>query len=121
MSESNTLKLIMLSFKQGRLLRNNQGIATYKNGQKVKYGVGHGGSDLIGWTIIGDKAVFTAVEVKRENWTYNPCDKRERQQKAFIDAVASSGGIAGFVTSVFEFEELIKSFVDKPNDRVYSG
>ena len=113
MSETNTLKRIMLGHNsRGRLFRNNQGIASYNN-IKVRYGVARGGSDLIGFTIIGGKAIFTAIEVKDEKWTFDPNDKREVQQLNFINLVDDAGGIAGFVRSVGEYEKIIKDFIDK--------
>lgn len=38
------------------------------------------------------------IEAKRRAWT-KPSDERERKQLAFIEAVRSVGGVAGFATS----------------------
>lgn len=85
-----------------RLFRNNQGIATFSGGQRVKYGLANpGGSDLIGLTtvtvtpdMVGSKlAVFTALEVK------TPTGRIDPAQTTFLDFVNHFGGIAGVVRS----------------------
>lgn len=60
-------------------------------------------------------AVFLSVECKREDWQGGfptPIDPakfndRERAQQRWIDFVRADGGIAGFVRSVAEFEQLV--------------
>ena len=84
-----------------RLFRNNNGQATFvdERGNKrvVRYGLGTGTSDLIGWTpvkvtpdMMGQTlAVFTAMEGKRGS------DKVSEDQYRFLAAVRAVGGIAG--------------------------
>jgi hypothetical protein len=85
-----------------RLFRNNQGVATFPGGQRVRYGLANpGGADLIGLRtitvtpeMIGQKlAVFTALEVK------TPVGRVEPEQRTFLDFVIGFGGIAGVVRS----------------------
>ena len=96
-----------------RLFRNNIGKLQDRRGQWVAYGVGgNGGSDNIGFTVIevtpemvGSKvAVFTAIEVKRDEKEYkkwsNQSDQRSRSQAAFLSGVSSFGGIAFCAYSV---------------------
>ena len=102
------------------LMRNNSGALKAQDGRMVRFGLGNvskahneriKSSDLIGPTVItitpemvGRKlAVLTACEVKEEGWVFNPKDKREVAQKAFIDWVKALGGFAGFAASVEQF------------------
>jgi len=103
------------------LLRNNNGAAFDKTGRLIRYGLGHvapkqktRSSDLIGWTpviitpaMVGKViAVFTAVEVKTEDWKA-PGDDREFAQARFLDLVKKSGGLSTFATSVKDVLDLI--------------
>lgn len=111
-----------------RLLRNNSGAMVDESGNWVRYGVGKGGSDDIGFyshTCLrtGDLSggyctvpVFTAVEVKREDWK-PPSDKamgedakRYRKQRDFIAAVKRAGGIACFATCVQDVADAIEAW-----------
>jgi hypothetical protein len=79
-----------------RLFRNNSGIAFHKDGSAVRYGVGLGGSDTIGWTrlvvtpeMVGKTvAVFTAIEAKTGK------QKPSKDQETFLKVVHEAGGIA---------------------------
>lgn len=75
----------------GRLFRNNSGVAFHKDGSAVRYGVGLGGSDCIGWFPVKRRdeifAVFTAVEIKDERHKPSP------EQDRFLRNVNMSGGI----------------------------
>lgn len=107
------------------LLRNNSGALPDSTGRVVRYGLGNISKkkneefkssdyiaitpvlitpDMVGKTI----GVFTAVEVKEENWTFNPKDKREAAQKNFIDFVTARGGLAGFCNNVDTLLRIIK-------------
>jgi len=81
-----------------RLHRNNVGVLQDARGSFVRYGVGgNGGSDLIGWTIVDDVAVFTAIETKSEDWREPKSGKefaRWIEQQNFLNAVAKAGGIS---------------------------
>lgn len=78
------------------IFRNNNGSYKKSDGAIVKYGMGAGTSDFIGWTVktitddmIGRSvAIFTAIEVKASD------GKATTEQKKFIDLVNKSGGIA---------------------------
>ena len=83
-----------------RLFRNNNGVARYvdERGKRhtVRYGLGPGTSDLIGWQtiditeeMVGQRvAVFVAVEGKRG------ADRLSQDQRDFLAAVSAAGGIA---------------------------
>jgi VRR-NUC domain len=82
--------------------RNNVGQYTDpKTGRPIRYGLGVGSSDLIGWTpitvtpdMVGKTlAVFTAVEVKTDRG--RPTDA----QLNFIEQVLKAGGLAGIARS----------------------
>lgn len=98
-----------------RLLRNNIGVAEYKNGAVVRYGVGGvGGSDFIGLNkititpeMVGKQvAIFCAVEVKR------PQKKPTPQQLRFLEMVASLGGIAGVATCTDDIKNLFDNYLN---------
>lgn len=94
------------------LMRNNSGAFIDPTGRMVFFGLGamskqHSerikSSDLIGIY----KGLFVAIEVKREGWVFNPKDKREVAQLAFINWIKSHGGIAGFCASVDDMKLLL--------------
>jgi len=93
-----------------RVFRNNVGVAKYDNGQRVKYGLMPGSSDLIGWRtvtitpeMVGKQvAVFMAVETKA------PGGHVTGKQNNFIARVKEAGGIAGIVKSEEEAKRLVE-------------
>ncbi len=106
------------------LLRNNSGALPDVNGRTVRYGLGNTSttwnkkfksSDEIGLTevivtpdMVGKKlGVFTAIEMKKPNWKFNPDDKREVAQKNFHDWVKARGGFAGFCSTPQGYKEII--------------
>lgn len=116
---------IAAGFEGCSLMRNNSGAFKDETGRMVRYGLGNvskqqsehiKSSDLIGFKtimitpeMVGQKvAVFTAIEVKKQGWKYNPNDKREAAQFNFMNWVVTMGGIAGFASSVDEFKTLVK-------------
>ena len=112
-TNANTLeKLIKIAHTpRGRLLRNNVG-ATKIGNRFIKYGLGKGSSDLIGWTtieitedMVGQKvAVFTAVELKTKNDTSSP------EQRNFVEQVHKAGGLAGIVYNEEEYKKIFENF-----------
>ena len=82
-----------------RLFRNNVGMATSSTGSIIRFGLAVGSSDLIGWTATGK---FLAIEVKR------PYGKPTKDQRRFLDAVITAGGIAGVARSVEDAVEIIR-------------
>ena len=98
MKEKPILDEIMLAAPKlgARLFRNNVGMLEDRNGQKVRYGLCVGSSDLIGWKqvtitpeMVGKTvAVFLAVEVKTGKML--PTEA----QNAFTEAVSKSGGFS---------------------------
>jgi len=117
MSESSTQRDIMMAVsKVGcRIFRHNVaegwigdaevthhagGISVYiPHARPLHAGLVVGGSDLIGWNSQGR---FTALEVKSKT------GRLSTEQRNFIDAVRSSGGIAACVRSVEEALEALK-------------
>ena len=94
------------------MFRNNVGMAKYHDGtalRTVAYGLCKGSSDLIGWTIVGDYAVFTAVEVKR------PGKKPTEEQANFINRVIAAGGIAGAARNEREAQAVIVEGIRRLN------
>jgi len=105
------------------LWRNNSGGFYDEKGRFVRYGLGSfipqsgiKSSDFIGIRpvfitpdMIGKVlGVFTALEMKDENWRFNPNDKHCLAQKKFLDIVSNAGGYAGFVTCVNDFKRIIE-------------
>jgi hypothetical protein len=98
-----------------RLLRNNNGALKDATGRLVKYGLGTGTSDLIGWLTVTvtpemvgrEVAVFTAIEVKMPGYRQ---DDHVRQQAAFIGTVKHAGGIATFATCTEDVETALQQF-----------
>jgi hypothetical protein len=85
-----------------RLFRNNTGTLKDQNGRPVQFGLCKGSADLIGWkrvTVTEDMvgstvAVFLSIEVKTATGRLRP------EQRQWLDAVQSAGGIAGVARSV---------------------
>jgi hypothetical protein len=102
------------------LWRNNCGGFYDNTGRFIRYGLGSeaklASSDFIGIRpvlitpeMVGQVlGVFTAVEMKAENWHFNKNDKHLLQQKQFIDIVKEYGGLAGFATNVKDFYRIIR-------------
>ena len=73
--------------------------------RRIRFGLGEGSGDLTGWTPVevgGRKlAVFTSVEVKSET------GRLTNAQRAWMDVVEVSGGIAGVVRGPEALEGLL--------------
>jgi hypothetical protein len=130
MSETDVMHDIMIEATRlgHRLLRNNVGVATYKDEEgnvtgKVAYGVGGvGAGDLVGWTqrtfwvsalpiegaalVMKTIPVFTMIETKKPKG--KTAKKRLAEQTRKIEAVKQAGGIAGFCDSVAAYRELVR-------------
>jgi len=91
--ESDLMRLIQVRLSEAghRVLRNNVGMARTEDGRVIRYGLGVGSSDLIGWTRTGE---FLAVEVKTPTGRVTP------EQEAFLRAVSLAGGIGVVMRSV---------------------
>lgn len=104
------------AYQHLQLWRNNSGACEDKTGRQIRYGLANDSaamnariksSDLIGITptlvtpdMVGHLlGVFTAIEVKAEDWRFRPSDKRAVAQLAFHDIVRQAGGYAGFAQS----------------------
>ncbi len=99
MSEAETSRQIQLTAsKVGcRLFRNTVGVLPDGHGRMIRFGLSVGSSDLIGFAMRGEVAVFLAVEVKSATGRATP------QQTQFLDAVRRAGGIGILARSVDEF------------------
>jgi hypothetical protein len=84
------------------LFRNNTGTLRDANGRPVSFGLCKGSADLIGWRtvtitpeMVGQQvAVFTSIEVKTASGRLTP------EQRQWLAAVETAGGIAGVARSV---------------------
>lgn len=93
-----------------RLFRNNVGMLEDRNGQKVRYGLCTGSSDLIGWKevtvtpeMVGKKvALFVAIEVKTGKMLPTA------DQINFSQAVANAGGISLITRDAETVEKLLE-------------
>jgi hypothetical protein len=93
-----------------RLFRNNTGVLRDQHGRPVSFGLCKGSADLIGWTtrtitaeMVGQQvAVFTSIEVKTAAGRLTP------EQKQWLAAVETAGGIAGVARSVPDAEALLR-------------
>lgn len=127
MSESDIQQFIQMDGVQFgcQMMRNNSGALIDKDGRPVRYGLGNvskkhndqiKSSDLIGWTsvvitesMVGKTvAIFTAIEVKDEDWKPSLNNPRERAQQAFCEWVKRAGGYAGIVNSIESFRKIIR-------------
>jgi len=85
------------------LWRNSAGVAEHISGNgkvdRVPYGLCHGASDLIG--LIRPTGRFLAIEVKTRK------GKLSHDQKAFLELVKKSGGVAGVARSAEEAHEIV--------------
>lgn len=133
MNETAILSRIRLALaKLSTLFRNQSGAFRDDTGRLVRFGVGVGGSDLLGWTQRQIKledvgrtvAVFTAVEAKTDKElayirkheselvSYQGADPKKiryRDQLNFIRQVKEAGGIAGMASKESEAEDIIRS------------
>lgn len=121
MIESDIMRLVQIEASRSgfRLFRNNVGTGwcgksirinkpstvnllpgdvVIRQARPLHAGLCTGSSDLIGWSPSG---LFAAAEIKTDSG--GPSE----EQKIFIDAVNSSGGVAGIVRSVEDFKRVI--------------
>jgi hypothetical protein len=99
-AETNILKRVMVAISSvSRVFRNNVGLFTTDNGDKIRTGLCKGSSDLIGWVpveitpgMVGKKvAIFLGIEIKSSR------GRASAGQLNFINQVRGAGGIA-FIT-----------------------
>src|SRR5262245_26737968 len=110
-SETNLVQQIRLACSNGptRLFRNNTGMGwvgtiikqtpellVLRNYRPLHAGLVEGGSDLIGWTDVGNAAIFTALECKAKR------GRLSDEQGNFLNQVRAAGGISACVRSVEE-------------------
>jgi hypothetical protein len=110
-TEQQIQQQIRLSCSRGpvRLYRNNTGTLRDQHGRPVSFGLCKGSADLIGWTtrtitqeMVGQQvAVFTSIEVKAASGRLRP------EQRQWLDAVQTAGGVAGVARSVDDARALL--------------
>jgi hypothetical protein len=117
-SEQHIQQHIRLACSTGpvRLFRNNTGVLRDQYGRPVQFGLCKGSADLIGWTtrtitadMVGHQvAVFTSIEVK------TPTGRLTPEQRQWLAAVETAGGIAGVARSVADAEALLRNATGTP-------
>ena len=110
MSEQRIQQEIRLAVSHGdtKLFRNNTGTLRDQHGRPVRFGLCKGSADLIGWRtvtitpeMVGQQvAVFLSIEVK------TPTGRLQPDQRQWLEAVQSAGGIAGVARSVEDAQRL---------------
>ena len=121
-SEAGVVNDILLDapYQDSRLRKNHNGLATLQDESVLKYGLGKGTSDLIGWTqieitqeMVGKKvAIFTGIEVKKFPWNMpKKPDKHLRNQINWRNIILQFGGIAGFANSVEQYNQILKDYI----------
>jgi len=117
---------LYISCLNGKLWRNNCGVAFREDGVPVRFGLGNESqkthdvfrsSDQIGILpvvitpdMVGNTVgVFVAVEDKKSDWTYTNT-KHHRCQKNFLDQVKRLGGIGVFATGTHDIQQAILDF-----------
>lgn len=97
------------------LFRNNVGACEdAKSGRIIRYGLANDSAamnkalksgDLIGWLHDGR---FLSVECKHEGWKLpRTPSAREEAQMRWVQMIRNAGGVAGFVASVADFDNLV--------------
>lgn len=102
-----------------RLWRNNSGAMYRQDGGFIRFGLASdvpkvASSDLVGITPVKIQqhhvgqvlGIFTGVEVKASGWKFSG-NKHESEQIAFLKLVHTSGGYAGFASSVNDYYRII--------------
>ena len=96
-TETNILKRVMLEISSAcRVFRNNVGLFTTDNGDKIRTGLCKGSSDLIGWAsvevtpeMVGARVgLFVGIEIKSAR------GRPSSEQTNFINQVNGAGGVA---------------------------
>lgn len=86
MRESDLMRLIQVALSEAghRVFRNNTGVAKTATGQTIRFGLGVGSPDLVGWSRDGH---FVGVEVKTTTGRVSP------EQEAWLANINAAGGI----------------------------
>lgn len=112
------IRLALGTLPHVRAFRNPVGsLPDPRTGRLVTFGLARGSADLIGWrtvTITPDMvgsqlAVFTSIEVKTSTGRVRP------DQRAWLTAVQSAGGVAGIARSVPDALQLVANLANLAN------
>jgi len=107
------------------MFRNNVGACQDQDGRVIRYGLmndsaalnkQYKSSDLIAIRpvlitpdMVGQVlGVFTAIEVKSDNWVIRINDEHTQAQRRFHDMVTGSGGYAGFAQSTHDAMRILR-------------
>lgn len=117
------IRIHSLSKFKSFLMRNNSGVLPNPTtGTPIRFGLGNDStrinnlfksSDLIGITptkcpcghVYG---VFTALEIKNPNWTFDFQNKNDRAQQNFINLVKKNSGLGSFIQNQEDFYNVYK-------------
>lgn len=107
----NKIWLDIGALPNARLFRNNNGAYKNDQGQLVRYGLGTGTSDLIGFRVVtvtpemvGQRiAVFAALEIKP-----SAKEKPTPAQAKFVEQVNAFGGLAGVAYSTETAKHILR-------------
>lgn len=97
------------------LFRNNSGACKNpENGNWVRYGLGNVSKRVNAKLKSGDyigihpgTGRIINIDMKRSGWKYDPLSERDAGQNRFNQLIIKNGGIAGFASSVEEFERIL--------------
>ena len=118
-AETNILKRVMVKISSmSRVFRNNVGLFTTDNGDKIRTGLCKGSSDLIGWVpveitgeMVGKKvAIFLGIEIKSGR------GRASRDQLNFIHQVRGAGGIAFITRSPEDASQELVKYIEELKD-----
>lgn len=120
MSEAAILAAVRIALSKAgvRIFRNQTGALRDKQDRLVRFGLCVGSSDLIGWRSI----LITPDMVGTRMAQFVACETKDktiptREQRNFLDAVATAGGIAILAHSV---EEAVAGLVDTRSNSLRS-
>jgi hypothetical protein len=104
------IRLALGTHPELRIFRNQVGsLPDPRTGRLVQFGLARGSADLIGWRtvtitpeMVGQQlAIFTSIEIKTPSGRITP------QQRNWLHAVRTAGGIAGVARSVGDALQIV--------------
>ena len=97
MSHEIIVNKVLNDYKYGdvyKLRKNHNGTAKLKNGQTIKYGLGRGTGDIVGYAV--GNARHIEIEVKTDQY-----DKLSPEQKQHLLTVKFDGGLSYIARQIF--------------------
>ena len=117
LSSSALVDKLLLALGSGRVrsFRNNVGIAEFRNGSKVAYGLGPGSSDVVG--VLSVTVTPEMVGQRVGIWFAFECKTGKGvltyAQRAFLETMRGLGAIAAEVRAVEDGVDALRSFCDR--------